>query len=349
MRRSNMSNINIKLDVQALQALELLGVKFDIVQDVEPLHVCCQKSSTQKSVPSLALMVEAYIQNEQPSIGVDIFFHQCGKNNAMIAEVPEGYVAQRLYGMDWLNRGPMRYDEFKALAFMNGNLYIGKLNIYNDYQCKSWQLITAIHEVKDDKLEFFLENLQDWYKKKFQFDLTPPQTCNDVLESLQKASSRIDELEIKLKSAQREALNNQHKYENLYVRVKGIEKERDDATELCRRMVDSKSYSGWHAYYAMSYVRDNVAWYIESRSAKGGGADARVNLKEFHHAFDESTYFLTRQSIKDEELILKLKELREEMRNFYAILEEMIITIKYSEGNPKQAVARIIKVLDAIL
>ena len=344
-----MSNIKINIDVTSLQALELLGVKFNIVQDVEPHHVCCQKSSTQKPLPSLALMVEAYIQNEQPSIGVDIFFHQCDKNNAMIAEVSEGYVAQRLYGMDWLNRGPMRYDEFKALAFMNGKLYIGKLNIYNDYQCKSWQLITAIHEVKNDKLEFFLENLQDWYKKKFQFDLTPPQTCNDVLESLQKASSRIDELEIKLKSAQREALNNQHKYENLYVRVKGIEKERDDATELCRRMVDSKTYSGWHAYYAMSYVRDNVKWYIESRRAKGGGSDARINLKEFYHAFDESAYFLTKQQLKDEELCIKFKDLRDEMRTFQLALDEMLINIKYNSGNPKFAVERIIKVLDSIL
>ena len=344
-----MSNINIKLDVQALQALELLGVKFDIVQDVEPLHICCQKSSIQKPLPSLALMVEAYIQNQQPSIGVDIFFHQCDKNNAMVAEVPEGYVAQRLYGMDWLNRGPMGYDEFKALAFMNGNLYIGKLNIYNDYQCKSWQLITAIHEVKDDKLEFFLENIQDWYKKKFQFDLIPPQTSNDVLESLQKASCRIDELEIKLKSAEREALNNQHKYENLYVRVKGIEKERDKAVELSQRMVNSKTYSGWHAYYAMSYVRDNVKWYIESRRARNGGAGARVSLKEFNTAFDESAYFLTKHHIKDDELRTLFKELKLELEDMYKELNQMLINVKYKDGNPKFAVERIIKILKAVL
>ncbi len=347
MRRSNMSNINIKLDVQALQALELLGVKFDIIPDLPLAEPKCQHQ-TKKSLPTLSEMVMAYLACNQPLKG-EITFIDCHINNCVLASAHHSRFYQEASWLDWQGRDNSQFKQFTALGIIEGKLMAGILDSRNKYRCTAWYPVTSVYDLTCYSLASFLENIRRWYEEAFKCESPTPQTCDDVVKSLQNASSYIDELEVKLKVAEREALNNLHRYENLHEHVKCVEAERDKANDLCHRMVNSRTYSGWHAYYAMSYVRDNVAWYIESRSAKGRGADARVNLKEFHHAFDESAYFLTRQSIKDEELILKLKELREEMRNFYAILEEMIITIKYSEGNPKQAVARIIKVLDAIL
>lgn len=115
-------------------------------------------------------------------------------------------------------------------------------------------------------------------------------------------------------------------------------------------MVDKNSYSGWHAYYALNKIADYIEWYIDNRNARNHGAGGViVKLKEFNIAFDEATYFLSKNNVTDTVLLTKYKRLKERLINLQSELDALIINIKYNEGNPQYAVMRILSLLETVI
>lgn len=115
-------------------------------------------------------------------------------------------------------------------------------------------------------------------------------------------------------------------------------------------MVDKNSYSGWHAYYALNKIADYIEWYIDSRNERNHRAGGViVKLKEFNIAFDEATYFLSKNNVTDTVLLSKYKRLKERLINLQPELDELIINIKYNEGNPQYAVTRMLSLLETVI
>ena len=115
-------------------------------------------------------------------------------------------------------------------------------------------------------------------------------------------------------------------------------------------MVDKNSYSGWHAYYALNKIADYIEWYIDNRNARNHGAGGViVKLKEFNVAFDEATYFLSKNNVTDTVLLSKYKRLKERLVNLQSELDALIINIKYNEGNPQYAVMRMLSLLETVI
>ena len=362
-----MSNINIKLDVQALQALELLGVKFDVVPDPQPVTIIKQldKILIRKGGATLEDKVNAYLQMGQPltDLGINLIYKE---NQNAYMRLEEKLRASQSYWPNGWSKVPfsdpeMEIEYYDVIAVKENTLCYARLpkhvcllsdtiawKPFNSFYSTVDGFGDAIIDLLPPGLKYILEKINSWYDCKYGFDDYYVST-DELINEWKDALSSNFTYESKIKQIERESLNNLHKYENASNKINTLQSERDKAVELSQRMVNSKTYSGWHAYYAMTYVRDNVKWYIESRRARNGGAGARVSLKEFNTAFDESAYFLTKHHIKDDELRTLFKELKLELEDMYKELNQLLINVKYKDGNPKFAVERNIKILKAVL
>lgn len=127
-----------------------------------------------------------------------------------------------------------------------------------------------------------------------------------------------------------------------------MEEEKDRANALMFNMVSKNCYSGWHTLYAFNYVADMVEWYIGSRNNKDhSSAEPRVKLKEFSDALDDAAFYLSRGNVIDPELKEKFRELKERCKTLLNSLEDIVINIKYVDGNPKHNLQRILSIIDA--
>lgn len=126
--------------------------------------------------------------------------------------------------------------------------------------------------------------------------------------------------------------------------------ERDNAKAYMKRMVDQSHYSIWHALYALNYIADNLEWYIQARLRKSyESSDYRIRLKDFFQSFEEAALYLTKHRIYEEMVRNKFIELKERLNSINSKLDDLVINIKYEDGNPRYYVERISKLIEVAL
>lgn len=249
-----------------------------------------------------------------------------------------------------------QYGQNYYFQYRDGELYYVVYNrVHGWHEATLINNLTCVEAIEHDELKQFVMEVIKYAGKQKPEEIY--QLVDEIVAERDKLREYVNAHADKIKNYERYVAERA----NFKTELEKINRDRDakiaemkevvlEYKAIMDCMVDKNSYSGWHAYYALNKIADYIEWYIDNRNARNHGAGGViVKLKEFNIAFDEATYFLSKNNVTDTVLLSKYKRLKERLINLQSELDALIINIKYNEGNPQYAVMRILNLLETVI